>query len=150
MLQRNQGHRVKALEARICTRQTRAPGKIVFLTKKHHSRGYSNPASGANLTNTRLLGQMSSSEKSEGTLSQQFRKVMTQSALSFSAQDHQGLISYIFFLTTTLWQPMEKYSITQAREAPRPPPFGLPSCRTRSLHVGKLWVKWRLQTKPSR
>jgi len=40
---------------------------------------------------------MSSSEKSEGTLSQQFRKVMTQSALSFSAQDHQGLISYIFF-----------------------------------------------------
>ena len=76
--------------------QSRAPGSTAILTKKCHCQRYSNPASGENLTNTRLLGQMSSSEKSEGTLSQQFRKVLTQSALSFSIQDHQGLISYLF------------------------------------------------------
>jgi hypothetical protein len=76
--------------------QSRAPGSTAILTKKCHCQRYSNPASGENLTNTRPLGQMSSSEKSEGTLSQQFRKVLTQSALSFSIQDHEGLILYFF------------------------------------------------------
>ena len=101
ILEQNQGHHVKALKTRISTCQTRGLGKIGFLTKKHHCRGYPNPP----ITNTRQLGQTSSSEKSEGTLSQQFAKVLTQSALSFSSRDHQGLVSH-FFLTPTVWQPM--------------------------------------------
>ena len=93
VLEQNQGHHVKALKTRISTRQSRGLGKIGFLTKKHHCRGYPNPP----MTNTRQLGQTSSSEKSEGTLSQQFAKVLTQSALSFSSRDHQGFVSFFFF-----------------------------------------------------
>ena len=129
---------------RISTRQSRGLGKIGFLTKKHHCRGYPNPASGVSLTNTRLLGQTSSSEKSEGTLSQQFAKVLTQSALSFSSRDHQGLVSYFFFSRPRCGNQWWKKSSTKERKAPRPPPLGLPTCRIHSLHAGKLCAKCRL------
>ena len=105
VLQRNQGDHVKALETRICTRQTRGLAKIRVVRKSNHCRGYSNPASGENLTNTRQLGKTSSSENSEGTLSQQFAQVLTQSALRFPEKITKACYR-IFFLTPTAWQPM--------------------------------------------
>ena len=96
-LQRNQGHHAKALETRIPTRQTRGLAKIRVVRKSTIAEATQllKYFLGKKIDKHATARPHELEWKIWGDRSQQFRKVLTQSALSFSTQDPGGLLSYL-------------------------------------------------------